>query len=225
MKCPNCHSEIEASWKFCQKCGCPLQQGEKITEEKIQEKKTSKKSRFWIVAAVSILLCAALGAGFGWWYARRDRGSIEALEAVLDAEEETENAGQEEEKSGQEKDAGESSGDSQNSGDSLSGGDSRGTDSTESREETGNEDYILPDSSTRLLTEADLAGLSKEELRLARNEIYARHGRRFDDAGLQSYFDGKSWYSGTIDPEDFSESLMTETEKSNLELIQQYEQR
>ena len=107
----------------------------------------------------------------------------------------------------------------------VASADSRGTDSTESQEETGNEDYILPDSSTRLLTETDLAGLSKEELRLARNEIYARHGRRFDDAGLQSYFDGKSWYSGTIDPEDFSESLLTETEKSNLELIQQYEQR
>ena len=32
--------------------------------------------------------------------------------------------------------------------------------------------------STRRLTEEDLSGLSKEELRIARNEIYARHGHR-----------------------------------------------
>ncbi len=38
------------------------------------------------------------------------------------------------------------------------------------------EDYVLPDSSTRYLTKADLEGLTKEECRIARNEIYARYG-------------------------------------------------
>lgn len=48
-----------------------------------------------------------------------------------------------------------------------------------------NSEYIIPDSSTRLLTAADLNGLSKNELRLARNEIFARYGRRFKDQELQ----------------------------------------
>ena len=33
--------------------------------------------------------------------------------------------------------------------------------------------FIIPDSSTRYLTEDDLIGLSKEQLEIARNEIYA----------------------------------------------------
>lgn len=50
-------------------------------------------------------------------------------------------------------------------------------------------EYVLPDSAKRKLKKSDLKGLSKEELRIARNEIYARHGRMFDDKKLQKYFD------------------------------------
>ncbi len=84
-------------------------------------------------------------------------------------------------------------------------------------------DYLLPDSSSRYLTSDDLAGLSSDELRLARNEIYARHGRKFDDAQLQDYFNGKSWYNGTINPDDFKESMLNDYEKKNIELIQSLE--
>lgn len=86
-----------------------------------------------------------------------------------------------------------------------------------------NSEYILPDSDSRYLTEDDLAGLSAEQCRLARNEIYARHGRRFQDAGLQLYFDSCSWYSGTIDPADFSDSVFNEYERANSRLIVEYE--
>lgn len=55
-------------------------------------------------------------------------------------------------------------------------------------------EYVLPDSANRKLKKSDLKGLSKEELRIARNEIYARHGRMFDDKNLQKYFDSQSWY-------------------------------
>ena len=84
-------------------------------------------------------------------------------------------------------------------------------------------EYILPDSDSRYLTEDDLTGLNAEQCRLARNEIYARHGRRFVDAGLQRYFDSCSWYSGTIDPADFSDSVFNEYERANSRLIVEYE--
>lgn len=84
-------------------------------------------------------------------------------------------------------------------------------------------EYILPDSDSRYLTEDDLTGLNAEQCRLARNEIYARHGRRFVDAGLQRYFDSCSWYSGTVDPADFSDSVFNEYERANSRLIVEYE--
>lgn len=54
--------------------------------------------------------------------------------------------------------------------------------------------YVIADSSTRLLTEADLQGLSKKQLEIARNEIFARHGRAFKRADIQSFFESRSWY-------------------------------
>ncbi len=87
-------------------------------------------------------------------------------------------------------------------------------------------EYILPQSNERKLKKKDLRGLSKEELRLARNEIYARHGRMFSDQELQDYFDGQSWYSGYIDPEDFVDSEeLSAVERYNAKFILKYENR
>lgn len=58
-----------------------------------------------------------------------------------------------------------------------------------------NGNYIFPNSGFKLLTENDLKGKSALELRLGRNEIYARHGRKFNDLSLQAYFNGCSWYA------------------------------
>ena len=56
-------------------------------------------------------------------------------------------------------------------------------------------DYILANSGTKLLTNDDIKGMSKHDLALARNEIYARHGRKFQTEEYSKYFSGKSWYS------------------------------
>ncbi|MEH7415767.1 YARHG domain-containing protein [Neobacillus drentensis] len=77
-------------------------------------------------------------------------------------------------------------------------------------------DYILPNSDTTILTEEDIANLSPEQLRLARNEIFARHGYEFKSEDLQNYFSQKSWY---IPDPLFSESMISDTEKQNAELI------
>lgn len=84
-------------------------------------------------------------------------------------------------------------------------------------------EYILPDSAKRKLKKSDLKGLSKEELRIARNEIYARHGRMFDDKKLQKYFDSQSWYEGTVHASEFSEDVLSSVEKKNVAFIKQFE--
>lgn len=84
--------------------------------------------------------------------------------------------------------------------------------------------YILPKSDKEKLTRADLEGLTKEQLRLARNEIYARHGMIFGVEDLDTYFATKSWYKPTISFTDFYENVeMSIIEEQNVILIQQEE--
>ncbi len=84
-------------------------------------------------------------------------------------------------------------------------------------------DYVLPGSSSQYLSASDVKNLSSYQLMIARNEIYARHGRKFNDSELQAYFNGKSWYKGTVNPEDFSTSVFNDYEIKNIQLIQSYE--
>lgn len=83
--------------------------------------------------------------------------------------------------------------------------------------------YILPDSSSSELTIADISGLSHDQLELARNEIYARHGRKFTNPTLQNYFNSQAWYTGTIEPEDFTDDMLSDVEKSNIQFIKDHE--
>lgn len=83
--------------------------------------------------------------------------------------------------------------------------------------------YILPTSDSEYLTMDDLEGLTAEECRIARNELYARHGRLFTDEALQAYFDSCDWYTGSIAPEDFDESILNEYEFANRDLIVTFE--
>ena len=85
-------------------------------------------------------------------------------------------------------------------------------------------EYILPKSDKEKLTRADLEGLTKEQLRLARNEIYARHGMIFGVDDLDKYFATKSWYKPTISFNDFYDTVeMSLVEEENVILIQQVE--
>jgi len=85
-------------------------------------------------------------------------------------------------------------------------------------------EYILPKSDKEKLTRADLEGLTKEQLRLARNEIYARHGMIFGVSDLDNYFATKSWYKPTIPFKDFDNKVeMSIVEEQNIILIQQVE--
>ncbi len=82
-------------------------------------------------------------------------------------------------------------------------------------------DYILPGSDTTAVTEAQLASMDAAQIRLARNEIYARHGLIFKSADLQAYFQSKTWYQGTVS--STSEIALNDVERSNIAFINAYE--
>ncbi|MEQ2957592.1 YARHG domain-containing protein [Slackia piriformis] len=84
--------------------------------------------------------------------------------------------------------------------------------------------YVLSDSSSRTYSNAELEAMSDYELYLARNEVFARHGRIFKNSDLQEYFGSKSWYDPRYTPEEFSESMLNANEKANIERMAKIEQ-
>lgn len=89
--------------------------------------------------------------------------------------------------------------------------------------EEAKSEEILPESDSRLLTQQDVAGLSLQQINYAKNEIYARHGRKFASKELQDYFNAQSWYHGTVDAADFKESVLSDVEKKNAEFLAEVE--
>lgn len=83
--------------------------------------------------------------------------------------------------------------------------------------------YILPDSTTRRLTQADVAGLTWEQCCLARNEIYARHGRIFQTKQIAAYFEAQSWYHGTVPGASFDNNMLSPIEHANADFLTSYE--
>jgi hypothetical protein len=77
-----------------------------------------------------------------------------------------------------------------------------------------------PEASTRLLTEDDVQNLTAEELRIMRNEIFARHGYIFKTASLSEYFASQDWYTPTYNNVD---EFLTDIEKQNIRFIKAHE--
>lgn len=72
----------------------------------------------------------------------------------------------------------------------------------------------------KAITEQMLHGLSLHELRLLRNEVYARHGRMFRAEWLQQYFFFQPWYAPE---ENFKDEQLSGNDKLNVETIVKYE--
>ncbi len=83
--------------------------------------------------------------------------------------------------------------------------------------------YIFEDSDSRYLSRAECEAYTAEELRIARNEIYARHGRLFDSEDLQEYFESQDWYEGTLSPDEFDYTVLNDYERYNVNLMKSIE--
>ena len=57
---------------------------------------------------------------------------------------------------------------------------------------------------------------------MAHEEIYARHGRKFNDANLQNYFNSQPWYTPVYTPDEFNaieNSVFNAYEKANVKFL------
>ncbi len=82
-----------------------------------------------------------------------------------------------------------------------------------------NQVYFFPDSSTRLLSSADIAGMNIDELCLARNEIWARNGYLFGDDHLREYFQHFTWYHPTTAMGDQDAMNFNSVEYENIRFL------
>ncbi|MBL9115745.1 MAG: YARHG domain-containing protein [Verrucomicrobiaceae bacterium] len=60
--------------------------------------------------------------------------------------------------------------------------------------DTGAPEWIIPDSNQRFLNNSELNFMGLQQLYLARNEIFARHGFDFENPFLKDYFGNQPWY-------------------------------
>ena len=85
-------------------------------------------------------------------------------------------------------------------------------------------DYFIEHSDSQVFTRADIEGFDDEMCMYARNGVYARSGRKFQDPDLQRYFEQFSWYVPTVEPADFTPDMLNACQNQNIALVMAYEQ-
>ena len=217
MYCRKCGQKLKETSRFCKICGTPVMMESTIEDEVISPMK--HKKRWPIVLMIFLGVFLIILAAFILKY---------KMNQISEQSEVPDNQVIANEWSSQTDDF-ETDFSTDNSEEDISElvekevseEDQKQTEETEMQDEAS--EYFIPDSDSKYLTMKDLEGYSADDCRIARNELFARHGRKFTDENLKSYFESKSWYEGTIEPEDFDDSVFNEYEIANRDLIVEYE--
>ncbi|MGI6555767.1 MAG: YARHG domain-containing protein [Pseudoramibacter sp.] len=222
MKCNHCGANLDPNLPYCQVCGAPnpnytsadyddlraetddltdYSQDPYYDQSVKREKQPGASNTLVIIVAI---VCAAAVAVTALYFLMFRKSSAQT--SVSSGSTQSESS-----------DSGSSSSKNKSSNSSSS---SSSSNSSSSSSNWMSRTYILPDSTSEYLSSSDISGFSAKECNYALNEIYAREGRRFKAAELQNYFDSKSWYNGTIDPDDFDNNYeLSDIERANVELL------
>ena len=90
---------------------------------------------------------------------------------------------------------------------------------------TNASEYIFPYANERLIARGEYESLDAATLRLAINEIYARHGRQYDTQDLNAYFSSKSWYRPQYSKSEFDKiesQVLNSYERENIKILTGY---
>jgi hypothetical protein len=239
--CVKCGAKVADDAKFCTKCGSPQKTDVKdrnvrekndynneytqvipnikATPNRIEEEENynsfNSSSLKPAIAGVLIGL-AILAAGLGAYYAysKNDKSVKEQTAAIKS----TENA----ENSKDNSSDGGNSTSKDNEGTDKSKDNSKNNSSAAANTNSKTDEYMFSNSGSVKLTDDQVSSLSKENLALARNEIFARHGFVFQTEPFKTYFNNKTWYKSNAGFKGSDEELSS-VEKSNVDLILKYE--
>ncbi|KMT22249.1 YARHG domain-containing protein [Clostridium cylindrosporum] len=226
MYCTNCGSKSKDQEKFCNKCGTPIRRtSDKVREEarysdrdiESTMKMSSNKGQSYkehnvhsyeevndgskvikVLSIVAVVLVLACTSGFIGYKLIAGSGSKgENNTATI-----TQNKVNEDKKPSN----------------------MEYSDDNKSKNIDSDEGYLIPESSSKYLTEGEFSGFDKDKLALIRNEIFARHGYVFKSEMYREYFASKTWYK---ENPNFAgdESGLNTYEKANIKLIKSLERK
>ena len=208
--CWSCGAVVPAENRFCTACGADMDDMP-VTGKAVRAAKP-KKSRTGLIVAIICILIAAIGAFAALFFT----GTLDDLLGI--DREDTEESDRRDEDDEDDRESSSKNEATATAAPEESEEPEESPEPSESPEPEEEPDYLLPDSATRALTDADLENLSWRELCLARNEIFARHGRRFQTPEIAAYFESKDWYDGR-----YTEVTLSALETNNVNFIIAYE--
>lgn len=234
MFCKKCGNAISKETKFCTRCGAPV-----INNKGEQPAKKNAVLINLFFVLLSLLIIAVI-AGMGYFVITNFPSPFSSKKTVEQEETvwKTEKSKEEDKKK---EDGNSSTSSNEEEGSKLqipdseqpSQGEMQSNQSGQSEQngiqtsqpsDSASEGFMISDSAMRYLAKEDLNGLNKEQLRIARNEIYARHGRKFKDEVLQEYFNSQEWYMPLIEADEFDKMVkLSDVERKNLDLIKSVE--
>lgn len=208
MFCGKCGKQIGDHAKFCPYCGAETGAKIKNMKTEITDKNVkSSKRKIGVVVAGAACICMIAGTALFLWKGNEKTGSPdsnvveeETVPETSIAEETTIEESTEEDTTAE---TIEETATEENT--ELQEEETEESDSGEPERvwKTLDNDYVLPECETRYYTYDELRDIHPDELYIARNEIYARHGRMFKNEKLNEYFSSKSWYTPKYTPEEF----------------------
>jgi hypothetical protein len=193
--CPNCSEKINETSRFCPNCGSTVAVDQmnmtSPLETRIEKKKNRSKKRLLILVGslIGLLFVISVTLIVKDFYKTEPKSNATVAKTM-----------------------------DQSKDNDVENNDQVSHDQPSTEQKSSNpssSDYILPASDKKVMSEGDVVNLTKEQLRLARNEIYARHGYVFKSQDLQTYFSNKSWYHS--DPA--FEGSLNEVEKENVNFL------
>lgn len=97
----------------------------------------------------------------------------------------------------------------------------KNTSSKNDRRNNSNFPGDYPEGSTKYLTYSDISDKSKYQIKIMKNEIYARHGYIFKtNPDMVNHFNSQSWYEPRSNDVN---NLLSDIEKSNIKFLKNYE--